>query len=398
MRFSLFLLAAEAATASSWFGRTAYNKWHETELERWLSDNNVPYPTPADRKDLEDLVKTNWNDYVITPYNKWDTNQMSKYLASKGEEIKKGTEKNKDALVAQIKASWSDTEDKTNDAYVTSRDWIFDTWSESQLKAFADRNGIPVPQPRNRDSLLKTVRENYQAAATKVGETTAYPGNWLWASWSDSDLKAWADERGIPVPQGGKRDKLIATVRRNSRVASNNLAAWSSAISSSAASATQTINDAVFDAWSDSQLKKWADEKGIKVPQGSKRNELLASVRRHNAQLNAEASRVSASAASAYGAATSSANNQYAKASDDATLKFEYFTSAVFSYVDWAKSQIGLAASTASASGSSASKVAYKSASSASKTASASLSSASKKASKSYDSAAAKASKAKAEL
>jgi len=398
MRFSLFLLAAEAATASSWFGRTAYNKWHETELERWLSDNNIPYPAPADRKDLEDLVKANWNDHVITPYNTWDTNQMTKYLTSKGEQIKKGTESNKDALIAQIKGSWSDTADKTNDAYVTSRDWIFDTWTESQLKAFADRNGIPVPQPRNRDSLLKTVRENYQTAANKVGETAAYPGNWLWASWSDSDLKKWADERGIPVPQGTKRDQLIANVRRNSRVASNNLAAWSSSIQSSAASATQTVNDAVFDAWSDSQLKKWADEKGIKVPQGSKRNELLALVRRQNSQLNAEASRVSASAASAYGAATSSAANEYAKASDDATLKFDYFTSAVFSYVDWAKSQIGLAASTASASGSSASKVAYKSASSASKSASASLSSASKHASKSYDSAAAKASKAKAEL
>jgi len=92
-----------------------------------LSDNNVPYPTPADRKDLESLVKTNWNDYVITPYNSWDLNQLTKYLSSKGEQVKKGTEKNKDSLVDQVKASWSDTADTTNDAYVSSRDWIFDT-------------------------------------------------------------------------------------------------------------------------------------------------------------------------------------------------------------------------------------------------------------------------------
>ena len=62
-----------------------YNKWHETELERWLSDHgmsllsvphclvflirmlDIPYPTPADRKDLENLVSTNWESRVQVP-------------------------------------------------------------------------------------------------------------------------------------------------------------------------------------------------------------------------------------------------------------------------------------------------------------------------------------------
>jgi len=389
MRFSLLLLAAEVATASSWFGKTVYNKWHQTELERWLSDNNVPYPTPSDRKDLENLVKSNWDSYVVTPYNSWDADQLQKYISLKGEQIKKGTEKNKDSLVSQVKASWSDTEATANDAYASSKDWIFDTWTESQLKAFCDRHGIPVPQPRNRDTLLKVVRENYQTAANKISETVAYPGNWLWENWSDSELKAWCDERGIPVPQNGKRDQYVAAVRRNSRVASNNLAAWSASLASSAAAATQSISDALFDTYSDSQLKKWADEKGIKVPQGSKRNELLALVRRQNAQLNSEAARASSSAASAYGqasssvvsaygAATSSAGNQYAQATHTAGLNYAYATDVAFSYLEWAKIQLGLAASTVSASASSASGKAAASASSASKSAASASSSLSK--------------------
>lgn len=87
--FSTFLVVAlastEAVVASTWFGKTgkasilqaslwseanaisAYNKWHETELERWLSDHDVPYPTPADRKDLEILVKDNWQAMVVEP-------------------------------------------------------------------------------------------------------------------------------------------------------------------------------------------------------------------------------------------------------------------------------------------------------------------------------------------
>jgi len=45
----------------------AYNKWHETELERWLADNDIPYPAAADRKDLENLVKDNWQANVVDP-------------------------------------------------------------------------------------------------------------------------------------------------------------------------------------------------------------------------------------------------------------------------------------------------------------------------------------------
>jgi hypothetical protein len=80
----LALASTELAAASSWFSKagmlvaflpelnvadysSAYNKWHETELERWLSDHDIPYPTPADRKDLENLVKANWQSKVINP-------------------------------------------------------------------------------------------------------------------------------------------------------------------------------------------------------------------------------------------------------------------------------------------------------------------------------------------
>merc|ERR1712032_1542839 len=228
MKFSLastlvVALAAQGTIASSWFGKPVYNKWHETELERWLSDHNIPYPAASDRKDLENLVKNNWNDKVVTPYNSWDTQTLQNYLTVKGQQAKKGTEKNKDSLAQQVKDYWTETEESANQAYGNVRDWIFDSWTDSQLKAFADKHGIPVPQPRERDSLLRAVRENYQSAANKISENAQYPGDWLYESWSDSDLKSWFDERGFPVPQPTTRDKLIANVRRNSRLASLNM-------------------------------------------------------------------------------------------------------------------------------------------------------------------------------
>ncbi|KAF2000117.1 hypothetical protein P154DRAFT_522902 [Amniculicola lignicola CBS 123094] len=407
MRFSIastlvVALAAQGTVASTWFGKPVYNKWHETELDRWLNDYNIKHPSPADRKDLELLIKNNWNDKIVTPYNSWDAKTLQNYLTAKGYEAKKGTQQNTQALIDAVKGYWAETEDSANQAYGSTRDWIFDGWTDSQLKAFADKHGIPVPQPRQRDSLLKTVRENYQSAANKISETTAYPGDWLYASWSDSDLKAWLDERGYPAPQPSSRDQLVASVRRNSRLASLNAQSAYAAAASSAAYAKESISDALLNAWSDSQIKEWADKNGIKVPQGSKRNELLALARKHRASLTGD--NVSASASSAYGAATTKAGNQYAAA----TGGFAYYTDLVkaqfgmatgyeasasslsasgSSYATSATGAVGQAASSASKSASSAASVASKSASSA-------ASAASKSAQKGYDAATESAAKA----
>lgn len=103
-----------------------YNSWHETEFERWLSDHNVPYPTPADRKELENLVKSNWQSKTSSPYSDWEPTQLQSFLKSKGHAIKKGTESNKESLVVQVKGYWTESADAASDAYKSVKDWIFD--------------------------------------------------------------------------------------------------------------------------------------------------------------------------------------------------------------------------------------------------------------------------------
>ena len=329
----------------------AYNKWHETELERWLSDHNVPYPTPADRKDLENLVKNNWQAKVTTPYSDWEPSQLQSYLKSKGQDVQKGAKSNKEALVSQVKSYWADTTDSVTESSKSVKDWIFDgssnhsksvgtlywqilrSWTTSQLKAFLDKHGIPTPQPRKRDTLLAVVRQNYVSIASKIGETVQYPGNWLYESWTESDLKEFLDERGVPVPQPTTRDKLIASVRRNSRLASLNLRDTASSASASAKATNESLSSALFDAWSDSKLKEQLDKAGIPVPQGSKRNELIALARKHGELLTGGS--IASSASSAFGAATTKANNEYAKATDDAQLKREdVFNAAITTWSD----------------------------------------------------------------
>ena len=136
--------------------------------------------------------------------------------------------------------------------------------------------------------------------------------------------------------------------------------------SASANSAKESLSNAVFDAWSDSQIKEWADKNGIKVPQGSKRNELIALARKHRDSLTGDkvlssassaggkaassassaggkaassassaGDNVGASASSAFNAATTKAGNQFAKATDDASMKAEdAFNAAIGTWSD----------------------------------------------------------------
>jgi hypothetical protein len=313
------VLAASSVVAGGWFPGTkaVYDKWHETELERWLSDNNIPYPTPADRKDLESLVEKNWNDYVLAPYNSWDTADLSAFLQAKGEETKANVDATKDSLISQVKSNWYETEDSAEDAWASVKDWILDTWTESQLKSFCDKHGIPIPQPRQRDTVLQKARSGYEAAAKKLGETAQYPGDWLYEAWSESDLKEWLDTHGFPAPQTTTRDKLVASVRRNSRLAYLQARAQSASAAENAQATYATLTDMIIDAWGESQLKEFCDKNAIPVPQGTKVNELRALVRKHRADILGD--NISDQASRAFGAATTNAQNEYARATDNAS-------------------------------------------------------------------------------
>jgi len=316
---------ASSVSASSWFGKSAYNKWHKNELERWLSDHDIPYSTPADQKELEKIVEEHWQTKVVRPYQGWDSPQLQRYLSEKGQELNQKGKEDKNWLIENVKKSWYETDSAAEESYNSVKDWIFDSWSQSQLERFLKRHGIPNPKSHHRATLVSTAKDNYQNVANKLGESYAYPGNWVYESWSDNDLKKWLDEHGYPAPQPTTRDKLIAAVRKNSRLVSLKLAEAASSASQSAQNAKNTVVDSVFDSWSDSRLKEFLDKNNVKIPQGSKRNELLALVRRNKAYYTGDT--VSGSAASVYGYATSAGGQKVSEvtgaASDYAQTTFD---------------------------------------------------------------------------
>ncbi|KOS22542.1 Meiotic sister chromatid recombination protein 1 [Escovopsis weberi] len=263
----------------------------------------------TDRKDLEELVSKNWNDYVVEPYNNWDTAQLSQYLVLKGRDAQEEAEQTRHNLIVQVKENWYESTDKAQGAFANTRDWILDTWTDSQLKAFCDKHDIPVPQPRQRDTLLQKARSAYEAAAKKAGDSVAYPGDWLYSTWSESDLKEWLDSHGFPAPQPTNRDRLIAAVRRNSRLAYLRANDQAASATASARAAYVTLTDIIIDAWDESQLKDFCVRNGISVPRGSKPNDIRSLVRKHRSDTFGES----------LGAATSKILNQYSKVTETAS-------------------------------------------------------------------------------
>lgn len=164
--------------------------------------------------------------------------------------------------------------------------------------------------------MLQTARGAYGNIAS-IGPS-AY--DTLFGSWQDSDLKAWCDAHGVPVPQGSTKESMLAGLRKNTHSFTEQAKQKFNDITS------QSVGDKIFDSWSESQLKEMLDQNGVPVPQGSKVNEMRALARKNYKSLKngaseyyaSGASSVSASGASAASVASKSGTSLYGEASKSA--------------------------------------------------------------------------------
>ena len=74
------------------------------------------------------LVKENWDRFVSSPYNDWDTEELQAYLREKGVEVNDKSKENKNWLVETVKHNWYEAENVAEDAYENVKSWIFDTY------------------------------------------------------------------------------------------------------------------------------------------------------------------------------------------------------------------------------------------------------------------------------
>lgn len=79
---------------------------------------------------------------------------------------------------------------------------------------------------------------------------------------------------------GATRDDLMSAAQSHYAEASKSGGNAYASVTSYLAKQTNAAKDSAFDTWSDSELKAYLDSYGVRVPQGSKTNELKAYARK----------------------------------------------------------------------------------------------------------------------
>jgi len=163
------------------------------------------------------------------------------------------------------------------------RDDIFNTWSQSQLKAWADIHGLEVPQTSKRDELLSFYRRHKYLLQQDIDEFVDYASknavpylskvpseveqqfrnakDSFFELWDDSRLKAFLDAQGVTGYEKSTKDKLIALAKERKQ------------------KINQVWDSYDFEKWSVPKLQSWLKERGQVV--SDEKDELVKQARNY---------------------------------------------------------------------------------------------------------------------
>ncbi|KAK9458749.1 uncharacterized protein V1516DRAFT_118092 [Lipomyces oligophaga] len=263
-----------------------YNSWDDNKLAQWLRDNRVKHSSGYSRTDLLDQVQKNWNygAGTIGPFASWSNERLRLFLSNNGIPVKSSKEDNRDWLLSSVKKIWTDGPEPESKVTETKQ-WIFNMWSESALKKFLDENDIKSSAFATKDSLLEMVQANYDSLVSKLptwkksSDSSVY--DWLFDAWTDSDLREWLVSHGYAMPkETDSRSTLIDLIRQHSYEATQSARHTSSQFSfqklyEDMFDVFGSLRDHAFDSWSSTSLKSWLTSKGIDSSRVYTKEELI---------------------------------------------------------------------------------------------------------------------------
>ncbi|KAF9451357.1 hypothetical protein P691DRAFT_699577, partial [Macrolepiota fuliginosa MF-IS2] len=276
---------AEASTT-----QPAYATWSKAELQQWLEDHKVPVPTHTKQSaesELRDLVAENWYsttawtydqyaqaqrsfmDMRDTAFDKWDESKLREFLLRQGvvapkgpreqlvmmaknyylgyegaakslassastaaSEATAGVSKGAESLATKASSAAAQAETEVARAIDRSKDYVWSTWDDSQMRAYLESKGLLKTKAEKRRDEMVTLMEDYYNKATTPA----------WGAWSDSYMHEWLVSHDIIKSDFEKnRDQLRAQLERY----------------------YYTPQDRVWSTWSDSELRQWLVEHGI---------------------------------------------------------------------------------------------------------------------------------------
>lgn len=100
---------------------------------------------------------------------------------------------------------------------------VFESWDFDSLTKFLKHHGIKVDEKANKSDLLKTLKSKFSSIAKKNKGSNFYPGDWLYESWSEDDLKNWLNNFKIEFDKGSSKSSLVEKVKEYNYKATNDI-------------------------------------------------------------------------------------------------------------------------------------------------------------------------------
>jgi len=197
----------------------AVDTWSESRLKAYLDARGVPVPQKSKKDELKAAVRLNahkastgWSAWT---YDTWTYDNLKSMLSSSGnaaaEKAANKAGATRDDLLSAAQAYYTTASKSSGPAYASVTSYLakatdsakgsaFDTWSDSELKAYLDTYGVPVPQGSTSNQLKAYARN--QANWFRYGTTT--PQGTLWAKLSEG--AQWVmDQLSIGAAAGRKQ-------------------------------------------------------------------------------------------------------------------------------------------------------------------------------------------------
>lgn len=259
-RHELAGLNAKSRKAYADLTDAALDAWDASKLAEFCDANGIKVPHGTKAADVRALIRQKKAEVL-------------------GTDAKGQASKAYDSAASVAGEKYAEATDAASEAAREAFAAATNTWSESRLKSYLDARGVPVPHASKLDELRALVRKHGHKAASG------------WSAWTFDDLDR--DQLKEYLEKHGNKAAKAAAAKKDASMKELNKAAHSAYSSASThggdvyASATSYLSSkateaskSAFDTWSESDLKAYLDGYGVKVPQGSKLDELRALARR----------------------------------------------------------------------------------------------------------------------
>ena len=95
--------------------------------------------------------------------------------------------------------------------------------ASNQFANFLTQNNIQYSAKDTKDDLINKVKDQFDSISKKNHGSSFYPGNWLYESWSENDLKDWLKSYGIEFNPSSTKDQLVEKLKEFSYQATHSI-------------------------------------------------------------------------------------------------------------------------------------------------------------------------------